>query len=310
MELNDRIIYENLESKGSEEFVKEIQSILQTDKNFIFRYLNQVSSILNYLESQRDNPDSKALMAELRRLHILTVMKTGYTILHQLRQQIFQTPITYNIGLSYYGSLYSRSDLSLEDVLSVMTLGRQSRNKTGGILSPAIRFAASKGQMKESLDLKLADATTLNLFNRIKYYQQRYFKKGNLGNLYEVTILALSKGFTHEISSAQLRSLFKEVLANSLPFYKGGDVGNLQVKAFLKSAPSVGTLQTIYSALSDYQTIMTQASQSDIRNAGLQLLFSEQKLSEVVKTIHSTAEDQALQELKKLLKETGLEYNI
>lgn len=107
-----------------------------------------------------------------------------------------------------------------------------------------------------------------------------YPNAGNLTQLYILAKQRLNKGHNvfrdpkrQRVQGQTLLNLYREIKANTEPFYSGGDVLTQQIKSFLGSMPSLSSLSTIQNTVKSFLEALNKNDINEIKEALKKLLL-------------------------------------
>lgn len=157
----------------------------------------------------------------------------------------------------------SIANKTIEEILNILEENKSNNNLQTAILSNTAKLKYSsllELQNKQNLNKKKnkKDNVIPNLYNVYQEQYQKQNKYRNTGSLYE--IYTKIKG---DKNNKKLEDYLKHSSGN-VPFYKGGDDRNLQIKLF---NASVATLKTMKRALESIQKILN-TNIKNINNSG------------------------------------------
>lgn len=252
----------------------------------------------------------KALQSEGGSLDNL--LRQGYIYIDNIRTAVTGQKITYQVATMRNGVLVEGT-VSLEEIIENTSLDVET-----------------KGNYRNAAKLKITK--TPDLVNTPNFSQQtienvtenassvfsavyNYFSgtlgetpKVNKGNAYETyrSILALrggKNGTPPPVETKEIEAAYAAVKGNNLPFYKGGDIGTVQVKYFGGSAPSLVTTATIKRVIKKTIILLNDIIQESKPNAKIASGFASLFISKeknVTNKIEEEARNESILEINKI----------
>lgn len=216
-------------------------------------------------------------------------LKNGYVIIDQIRTAITGEHIKYfvgkEIGRGQNRKLYE-GYLSLEEIMSMSKLEAIWKNTENSVFKLRINATASK------LSNSLRPASTFNqsLYNSIKLYAAKS-KKTNEGNVFEAYRYMAKRKI--KFDEDVFDTIYLNTRKNTASFVMGGDDLDESIKYFGGANPSLVSLSTIISTLTQFVNILSISNIMELKSS-LEQMFSKQldnispiienDLEEVVKT--------------------------
>ena len=195
---------------------------------------------------------------------ITDILKDGYVLIDEIRTFFTGEKILYDIGFTYGNSenLYEMQ-LSMEEILSYTVATYNTRSKIDNLYK--LRMSVTKGELVEKYNavhqkINTVDDGSSTLWSSIA----RYIKGKapiNMGNAYEAykVYVKMQNGYNKippaEFEAETFNNILEEVRKNIAASTKGGDLENIQIKFFGKSAPSLMTTSTVRKTLTDILNI-------------------------------------------------------
>lgn len=311
-------------SKATPKIVKSsVNKIIKELKD----YMNRLENIYNDIESDAQKTlgiaeaidasqltTSYSLYKKLNKYDddIVTILKEGYILIDEIRTFFTGEKILYDIGFTYRGveNLYEMQ-LTMEEVLSYTIATYNTKSKLDNLYK--LRMSVKKGDLiakyNESRQEMLAEEEgSTTLWSSIARYTQQKAPI-NMGNVYEAykVYSKLQDGKNKippaEWNQEQFDTILEEVKKNIASSTKGGDLENIQIKFFGRSAPSLMTTANVRRTLNDilniFQGIQSGKNENEIIQEVQKIFLKDHEIDSITGKI----EEAGLEEAENFLKE-------
>lgn len=311
-------------SKATPKIVKSsVNKIIKELKD----YMNRLENIYNDIESDAQKTlgiaeaidasqltTSYSLYKKLNKYDddIVTILKEGYILIDEIRTFFTGEKILYDIGFTYRGveNLYEMQ-LTMEEVLSYTIATYNTKSKLDNLYK--LRMSVKKGDLiakyNESRQEMLAEEEgSTTLWSSIARYTQQKAPI-NMGNVYEAykVYSKLQDGKNKippaEWNQEQFDTILEEVKKNIASSTKGGDLENIQIKFFGRSAPSLMTTANVRRTLNDilniFQGIQSGKNENEIIQEVQKIFLKDHEIDSITGKI----EEAGLEKAENFLKE-------
>ena len=311
-------------SKATPKIVKSsVNKIIKELKD----YINRLENIYNNIESDAQKTLGIAEAIDASQLttsynlykklnkyddDIVTILKEGYILIDEIRTFFTGEKILYDIGFTYRGAenLYEMQ-LTMEEILSYTIATYNTKSKLDNLYK--LRMSVKKGDLvakyNESRQEMLAEeegSTTL-CSSIARYTQQKApIKMCNVYEAYKV-YSKLQDGKNRippaEWDQEQFDTILEEVKKNIASSTKGGDLENIQIKFFGRSAPSLMTTANVRRTLNDilniFQGIQSGKNENEIIQEVQKIFLKDHEVDSITGKI----EEAGLEKAENFLKE-------
>ena len=200
---------------------------------------------------------------------ITEILKEGYILIDEIRTFFTGEKILYDIGFTYRGreNLYEMQ-LTMDEVLSYVTATYNTRSKIDNLYK--LRMSVKKGDLVAKYNevhqqMIAEEEGSTTLWSTIARYTQQKAPI-NMGNVYEAyKVYSKLQDGKNKIPPAEWKEkdfekILEEVKKNIASSTKGGDLENIQIKFFGRSAPSLMTTANVRKTLTDILNIFQAIS--------------------------------------------------
>ena len=237
-----------LESVKSGEIPPGLEKYLSELLNEMKKFNLQEQGLVSFVKLQTD----------YKRLAYLG--KVGYYWVMELRQAFTGEAIEYRVGQVTQGTLYYQHYANTKDFLLAQQPKLWRSWQSNYLkLTGSVKRASMERAYSETLS-----AEDMAFFTALK-------AKGNLnkGQLFEA--FCCGKQLSHSYRMKNLNKIIQDA-KNHIPFYKGGDLGNIQIKE--RHFFSIVNLYSIAKVLTLYIQIIKAATTKKERQKWLKILFT------------------------------------
>ena len=316
----------------SQDLKNNFQNIVNL-KTQLQNYLNDLNEVSNELAKRINSQtrlvegEPKASETTIRYNAVKEMQKDGYSLDHKLKQgyiyideireSLTGEHISYQIGFTKGGKLYE-GEIGLLDILNNSNLDVQTKSKAANTAKLRITKTPDLSQMTNIYQTVIDKVTTeaSSIFSAVYNYltgTQGRTPKVNEGNAYQTYKVIVNnrngKNTPNKppVTPDQIEKAFAAVKSNTVNFYRGGDIEDVQIKYFGGSAPSLVTTATIKRVLKNviklFDRIIQKSGANESIIKGFVKLFTvkEQKLyTEAEKQGRRVAEEQIRKRLSNI----------
>lgn len=267
------------------------------------QWLKEAAPVINYLQSnlvskEASSAEIENIMNKLKNFQTAELIQKGYELIMETRKSLTGINISYLVAvIDDEGKLSSET---LLDNILTSNLTRESIQSDNSVqLRPNIR-------PKIPVDVQQVTAQSKKmwlLFCKSPAIMS-FEKKINTGVLYEAFCRVRAKGITNFYQNIpDIQAIIQDASSNNTPFYKAGDIGSIQIKAFNSGSPSLATFQTIVSVLKKYLAYCSIPNQK-IKEAALKQLFSTTSTKQLIENLNAQGEKISRNKFENTLKES------
>lgn len=239
--------------------------------------LNDIQKKIELFNSRNcsENEIESFLKKEISELSVLFTQ--GFGLIIKIREFYTGERISYGYTYKRGKDLYHRDDISEAELLA--TIGFSGGSRMNSLIARMKVKPSYKGAKK-------LDGTFNKIFKQLKYLNQKHIRGAEpltkAGFIHEVFVLITEDPkYAHWLknpsSMYQQKSLvydlFRQARQNTVPFYKSGDIGNVQLKLWDGAAPSLANLNTIAIVLDQY--LKGQEALKNIRHAEAEKIINK-----------------------------------
>lgn len=320
-----QVLRQALRSQDLSVGMQDLQAINQQLRAYLLRLEELGQAIAGQIEAQVKLVENSNInvseigmrywaMKELQKREgdLAEILKQGYIYIEAIRKAITGQETEYLVATKRYGTLVE-GKATLTEILNSASLSIDTRASYDSMLKLRLTRQPEILKSDEADRMKIADsvAESSSVFSAVYNYfaaSSGQVPKVNKGNAYETyrLILAERQGNNRlppPITIDTIETAYAAVKGNTLPFYKGGDIGMVQVKYFGGSAPSLVTMKTIQEVLSKaiqlFDELITGSKPNNRIASGFAELFIS-KESQVSNLIEQTARNEGLEHINQL----------
>lgn len=321
----EQALRQALQSQDLSVGMQELQTINQQLRAYLLRLeqlgqaiAGQVEAQVKLVENSNINVSEIGMrywaMKELQKREgdLGEILKQGYVYVEAIRKAITGQETEYLVATKRYGTLVE-GKATLTEILNSASLAIDTRASYDSMLK--LRLTRQPTILKSDEADRTKIATSVSESSSVFSAVYNYFAassgqvpKVNKGNAYETyrLILAERQGNNRlppPITIDTIETAYAAVKGNTLPFYKGGDIGMVQIKYFGGSAPSLVTMKTIQEVLTKaiqlFDDLISGAKPNNRIASGFAGLFIS-KEGQVTNAIEQVARNEGLEHINQL----------
>ena len=315
----EKILYDALRNQDFSQKFENLQTVQTQLKQYLTLLDNTTQILAKNIENDIQNLEKDGSITAVRYGAVKSLVKHGYALdeilkdgyryIDVIRYAFTGQRIEYLIG-TMKGNVLVERIVSLEEILNNSTLDIETKSSYANTAKLKITKTPDLTSTNNSYEPTMVQVTenASSVFSAVYNYFHASLgetPKINKGNAYETyrTILAQRNNNNRippSVTIEEIEQAYANVKSNTLPFYKGGDIGNIQVKYFGGSAPSLVTTASIKRIISKTIQIIDNiinASQPNnkIATAVANLFVAKEK--HISNKIEEEARNEALKEL-------------
>lgn len=320
-----QVLRQALRSQDLSAGMQDLQAINQQLRAYLLRLeelgqaiAGQVEAQVKLVENSNINVSEIGMrywaMKELQKREgdLAEILKQGYIYIEAIRKAITGQETEYLVATKRYGTLVE-GKATLTEILNSASLSIDTRASYDSMLK--LRLTRQPEILKSDEADRTVIANSVSESSSVFSAVYNYFAassgqvpKVNKGNAYETyrLILAERQGNNRlppPITIETIEAAYAAVKGNTLPFYKGGDIGMVQVKYFGGSAPSLVTMKTLQEVLGKTIQLFDELIAGSKPNNRIASGFAElfiSKESQVSNLIEQTARNEGLEHINQL----------
>ena len=301
--------------------VNELQKYLDSLDNF---YVNLESNSRPIIDMYREMGATEATIAYAvsRQSDYSTqaeeLLKTGYSLINQIRQFFTNEEIIYRVGIENNGRLYETNLKESELLRFIRAEDNQKMTNIDNLFKLRMYNKAGLTEYIKSHDNTVETAVNegSTIYSRVRRYihLNNNSNQKNVGQVYEVyASLVAERGGNNKsrIQADTIRKAFDRVKKNSATFIKGGDYLNMQMKFFGGSAPSIASTQRIRQDIQNFvnylNDFLRNKNTASLTSNLKQLFIKDPKTQQCADAAEREASRQAIKYLNEVAKNLSIE---
>ena len=255
-------------------------------KSIMEKFNDELSLFNLYNDQDMSDTYKRWLVASrMKTSDIEQTLKKGYLLIDQLRQAVTGEELKYYVGVTTGRQhLLHEGFLTIQQILSMARLEVIWKNTANSVFK--LRLHSSKTNLTDML--RPASSGHQRLYGYIREYASKN-KIRNEGNIFEAYRNMVKLG--EEWDPDQFDDIMMSVKKNTASFVLGGDLEDESIKFFGGSSPSLASLSTIITALTEFNEVLSLANIESVKS-GLQLLFQKSSaIKEIEKDFQNFANE-------------------
>ena len=317
IEQQKQILRTTLKQTDIEAVIQEMQELVDTkDYTSMKALLNDIQSTITMFNSRNCSElEIQGFLAnEVSHLSIL--FTKGYALIHRLREKYTGELITYTYTYRRGGDLYIRENISETEILS--TIGFTGYKRVNSLIARMKVKPSYKGAKKFS-------SQYAKIFKQLQYLNSKAVRGSEpltkAGYLHEVFVLLTQPGSKYQSwlnnpklmylpeNRVHVYELFRQARQNNIPFYKSGDIGNVQLKLWDSAAPSLANLNTIAIVLQQFlkgQEALDKINIPQTEKIINKLIFTTSSKEQVINELLNLGVEKAEKAVEDFLKQANI----